>query len=250
MWSFLFFALGSVVGSFLNVVIYRLPRGESILSPRSHCPQCGKSIRWYDNIPILSFIILGGRCRDCKKNISVQYPTIELLTAGSITFNYLRFGLTFDFLIYASFLCLLITISAIDLHHKLIPDRLSLGGVSIGIAGSLVIKNMNILDSIKGILVGFISLYIIAIFGRVIFKKEAMGGGDVKLLAMIGAFTGWEGAIVALFTASIIGSITGILLRLLRREKVEFIPFGPFLAVGALISLYWKEALIKLFVGI
>ena len=238
--------LGAMVGSFLNVCIYRLPKEESIIWPRSHCPTCKKMIRFYDNIPLISYLLLRGRCRYCKGPISLQYPLVEGITALSSLFLIIKFGPSLSYLFYFAFVAALIAITVIDLYHQIIPDGISLPGIGVGLLASLVIPQITFFNSLMGILLGGGSLFLVATLYEWIFKREGMGGGDVKLLAMIGAFLGWKAVILTILLSSLIGSITGILIMILRGKDFKYaIPFGPFLSLGAVIALFYGENLIR-----
>lgn len=245
------FIFGAVVGSFLNVCIYRMPRGESIVYPSSHCTNCHRSIAWYDNIPFISYLILKGRCRFCKAKISFRYFIIEGLTAATFVLLLWRFNYGLDFLIYAALLSVLIIISFIDLEHRVIPDELSLAGIVVGLILSgfyPALQNqtswkLGLLHSLIGILVGGISIYLIGLLGSAIFKKEAMGGGDVKLLAFIGAFLGWKFTLLTFFLAPFFGSIVGVPLKFIKKQ--DTIPYGPFLSLAAAISIFFGDRILN-----
>jgi len=237
---------GAMVGSFLNVCIYRLPKEESIIWPRSHCPTCKKTIKFYDNIPLISYLLLRGRCRYCKGPISLQYPLVEGITALSSLFLFMKFGTTLSYLFYFAFVAALIVITVIDLYHQIIPDGISLPGIGVGLLTSLVLPQITFFNSLTGVLLGGGSLFLVATLYEWIFKREGMGGGDVKLLAMIGAFLGWKAVILTILLSSLIGSITGILIMILRGKDFKYaIPFGPFLSLGAVIALFYGENLIR-----
>ena len=236
----LFFILGLLFGSFINVCIYRIPQGKSIILPSSYCPFCKKRIFWFDNIPVLSYLFLKGRCRFCKHLIPLLYPIVEFLTGILFVVIYLKFGLsltTFTFLVFVVFG---IIISFIDLKSQLIPDSLSLPLIIIGIILSPLNSFLNkpgIIFSLAGAIFGFIFLSIIAFLGKLIFKKEAMGGGDIKLISGIGAFIGPYGVISTIFIGSFLGTIYGIFLIIKRKTKSEPIAFGPFLFLGSLVYI-------------
>ena len=246
MWQVVSIIFGAMVGSFLNVCIHRLPKEESIVRPGSHCPKCKTPIRFYDNIPLLSYLLLGGKCRHCKAPISIQYPIVEAITALSSFFLFITFGFSLSFFYYFSFVAALIAITVIDLYHQIIPDVISLPGIVIGLLGSLVIPQITFWSSLIGVISGGGSLFLVATVYQWLFKREGMGGGDVKLLAMIGAFLGWKAVILTIFLSSFIGSIIGITVMLIKGKDFKYaIPFGPFLALGAVISLFWGENLIS-----
>ncbi len=238
--------LGAMVGSFLNVCIYRLPREESIVSPGSRCPHCKTPIRFYDNIPIISFLLLGGKCRYCHHSISIQYPVIEGITALSSLFLFVHFGVSLSYIIYFAFVSALIVITAIDLYHQIIPDVISLPGIGAGVLASLILPNISFWDSLIGLISGGGILFLVATGYQWLFKREGMGGGDVKLLAMIGAFLGWKAVILTILLSSLIGSIVGVVLILIKGKDFKYaIPFGPFLSLGAALSLFFGEDLIR-----
>ena len=240
--SFFLFSLGTIIGSFLNVCIYRLPQGKSIISPGSHCPYCNTPIRWYENIPILSFIFLKGRCRYCKKPISWQYPLVEFMTGLFTLIVYHRYGLSFITVIYLLFIYALIVISFIDLKQQIIPDEISLPGIAIGLLSSLFLPHISFKDAFLGTLLGGGSLFLIAYSYYLLTKREGMGGGDIKLLAMIGAFLGWKAIPLVIFISSLIGSFVGIIwIIFFKKDRYFPIPFGPFLSLGAIYSIFFPN---------
>lgn len=243
-----FFILGLVIGSFLNVCIYRIPRGKSIVYPPSSCPSCGMRIKWYDNIPVLSYIVLKGRCRYCKSRISPIYPLVELLTAVYSLLVYLKFGITLNTAFYLIFGYILIVASFIDFFHYIIPDSLTLSLAFVGIVYGLF--NHELIHSIIGLVFGFVLLYIVAVLGKAIFKKEAMGGGDIKLLAALGTFVGVKGVLFTLFVASFFGSFVGIVLIASGNAKMsQRLPFGPYLSLSAIIYIFVGAELIAKLYG-
>jgi leader peptidase (prepilin peptidase)/N-methyltransferase len=242
----LVFMFGMCIGSFLNVCIYRLPSSMSILKPsRSFCPQCKSAIKFYDNIPVFSYIWLKGRCRNCKASISLRYPLVELITgilAISILF---LFGLTLEGLVYFIFISSLLVITFIDIDHKIIPDIITLPGIPIGLLTSFVLPAMTFMSSLVGLLVGGGSLLLVACVYSLITHKEGMGGGDIKLLGMIGAFLGWKGVIFTIFAASLTGTLVGIIVMLQKGKNLKFaIPFGPFLSIGAMSYVFFGEKVV------
>ena len=246
MWQVISIIFGAMVGSFLNVCIYRLPKEESIIWPRSHCPTCKKMIKFYDNIPLISYLLLRGKCRYCKGSISLQYPLVEGITALSSLFLIMKFGPSLSYLFYFAFVAALIGITVIDLYHQIIPDVISLPGIGVGLLASLIIPQITFFNSLMGILLGGGSLFLVASLYQWIFKREGMGGGDVKLLAMIGAFLGWKAVILTILLSSLIGSITGITIMILKGKGFKYaIPFGPFLSLGAVIALFYGESLMR-----
>ncbi|KPL03952.1 MAG: hypothetical protein AMJ90_02525 [candidate division Zixibacteria bacterium SM23_73_2] len=239
--------LGLAVGSFLNVCIYRLPLDKSILLPSSFCPKCKKKISSWDNIPVLSYILLKGRCRNCRARISFRYPLVELLTSFWFFFVFLKSGLGWESVALLFLGCSLIVIFFIDLQHKIIPDVITLPGVVLGILFSFLIPEKSFINSLLGLFVGGGLFYLFAILGEAIFKRESLGGGDIKLALMLGAFLGWEKILLVFFLAAILGSIIGILFMFLSQKvrKEKIIPFGPFLALAAFLGILWGEKLIR-----
>jgi leader peptidase (prepilin peptidase)/N-methyltransferase len=248
---FLVFVLGLIVGSFSNVCIYRIPRNESVIYPASHCPKCRTKIKPVDNIPLLSYILLKGRCRNCGSKISIQYPVVEFLTGLIYLTIYLIYGLSIQSLIYIILSSALIIIAFIDLQEQIIPDVISLPGIVVGLILSFIVPYISFINSALGALVGGGIILIIAWVGSIIFKKEAMGGGDVKLTAMIGAFLGWRYTIISLFLGFFLGALTGIILIMTKIKKREdAIPFGPFIVLGSIITFLCGEKIINWYMGI
>ena len=246
MWHIVSIIFGAMVGSFLNVCIFRLPNEESIIWPGSHCPHCKNAIKFYDNIPLVSYFLLRGRCRYCKGSISLQYPLVEGITALSSLILIIKFGPSLSYLVYFAFVSALIVITVIDLYHQIIPDVISLPGIGVGLLVSLIIPQITFSNSLIGVLLGGGSLFLVATLYQWLFKREGMGGGDVKLLAMIGAFLGWKAVILTILLSSLIGSVTGITIMVLKGKNFKYaIPFGPFLSLGAVISLFYGENIIN-----
>jgi len=245
-------AMGLAVGSFLNVCIYRIPEGGSILFPGSHCPHCNKRIKFYDNIPVLSFILLKGKCRYCRSRISIRYPLVELLTAFLFLASYQWQGLSLGFLSTLILGSLLMIVFFVDLKHRIIPDIITLPGMVIGILFAFLSPQIRIIDSFLGLLIGGGVFYLLAILGELLFKKESMGGGDIKLAAMLGAFLGWQKIFLIFFLSALLGSVVGILAIYLssRIKKHRTIPFGPFLALASIAALFWGEGLIGAYLRI
>lgn len=241
-------SLGAVVGSFLNVVILRLPAADaSIVFPASHCPVCRTPIRWYDNIPVLSFIVLRARCRACREPISFQYPLVELCMALLSLALYTKFALSFEYFFYFLFVAGLLAIIFIDIHHQIIPDAISLPGIIIGFAGSFLNPLVTWQQSGIGILVGGGILYAVALGYYLATKREGMGGGDIKLLGMIGAFLGWQSLLFVIFASSLSGSIVGIFAMVQQGKGGKTrIPFGPFLALTAIVFLFFQREIFQL----
>lgn len=236
------FLLGAVIGSFLNVVAVRLPRGESVAHPPSHCPACRAAIAWFDNIPVLSFLALRGRCRHCRAPISWRYPLVETATATLFALAAWRLEARLEAVLPAwAFLAALVAVAAIDLEHEIIPDRITLPGIAAGFLASLVNPSVRWLDSLLGIAVGGGVILIV-----IVVSRGGMGGGDMKLCAMIGAFLGWQLAALTLFLAVIVGgAIAGTLLLTGLKRRKDRIPFGPFLAGSAVVSLFWGDTLLR-----
>ncbi len=248
------FILGLCFGSFLNVVIYRLPKGESLLNPPSHCPQCEEPIKWYDNIPVLSFIFLKGKCRHCGKKISLRYPAVEILTAfifsGSYYFTNETFSLSFFLSLF--FLSILLVLAFIDLDTFLIPDRILLPSIffSLGfwLSGFLFPRFKTLpllpglpLSALLAAFLAFLFLYFLAYISPFLFGKEGMGGGDIKLSFFLGLYLGYY-VFVALFFAFLIGSLVGLgWVYLKGKDKKEEVPFGPFLALGGALALFFGQ---------
>lgn len=257
------FIFGSIVGSFLNVCIQRMPKLESVVWPRSHCPKCKKRIPGYDNIPFISYILLKGRCRSCKEKISLRYPLVELLTALLMLALFNRFGLNYNFFLYMVMLWGLIIATFVDIPHRIIPDEVSVGGMIIGFImvsvigftlGPLKFNFSPMMQSLLGIITGGGIIYLTGVlFDLVYFKllkrpaingeTESMGGGDVKLLAMIGAFMGWKMALLAFFLAPFLGIVIGIVNLVTKKDHT--MPYGPFLSIAALLSLFWGNKIIQ-----
>jgi leader peptidase (prepilin peptidase)/N-methyltransferase len=239
------FIFGLCIGSFLNVCIYRLPESKSIVQPRSMCPHCGTLIRFYDNIPILSYIALKGKCRHCSASIALRYPLVELISGAFALVVFLKYGIQFDALIYYAFIATLLVITFIDIDHRIIPDVITLPGIPIFLAASFALRQISFVDSILGIFVGGGSLFLVAWLYQLITKKEGMGGGDIKLLAMIGAVIGWKGVLFTIFVASAVGTLSGLLIMLKSRKTMKLaVPFGPFLAIGGIAYILFGPQLI------
>ncbi|QEM70161.1 prepilin peptidase [Geobacter sp. FeAm09] len=239
-------AFGLVIGSFLNVCISRLPRHESVVFPPSHCPLCQYRIRWFDNIPLLSYLLLRGRCRGCGAHISLQYPLVELLNGLLTLALFWRFGLSLSFVVLLLFCSALVVITFIDMEHQIIPDEISLPGIVIGFIFSFFLPWQTWLGSLAGILLGGGSLLLVASCYQWLTGKEGMGGGDIKLLAMMGAFLGWKAVPFIIFASSLVGSVVGITIMLIQRKDSKLaIPFGPYLAFGAVLYIFYGRQLIQ-----
>jgi len=320
------FILGAIIGSFLNVCIVRMPEEKSIVTPRSHCPKCKKLINWFDNVPLFSYLILGGKCRHCKASFSPRYFFVELLTALIFVGFYFQFGFTKVLFCYLVMMSGFIIATFVDFKHRIIPDEVSVGGIAVGIFLSTLIPEMHMINeasveigsklmqlvagilllfhviyylwkkikldrdffelfviivfclsydyfvrkyvpqmsssnfqswiphlqslnaSLQGFAIGGGIIYTMGILGDLLFRKESMGGGDIKLLAMIGAFLGWKIATMALFIACFYGAFFGIIQKI--RTKDNTIAFGPFLIFGALTGLFWGERIIVWYLNI
>jgi leader peptidase (prepilin peptidase)/N-methyltransferase len=249
LWGAVAFTLGAIVGSFLNVVIARLPQeGQSVVFPASRCPACQTAIRWYDNIPLLSFLLLRRRCRACHAVISWRYPAVELAMALLSLALLSRFGLSVAFGIYFLYTAALLAIIFIDAEHQLIPDVISLPGLGLGLALSLVNPYVGWQDAAIGILAGGGSFYLIAWVYYLITKREGMGGGDIKLLAMIGAFQGWQALPFVVFISSLLGTVVGVGAMVKQRKGGRtVIPYGPFLAIASLLYLFFRREILLFF---
>jgi leader peptidase (prepilin peptidase)/N-methyltransferase len=250
-------ALGLIVGSFLNVVIGRLPHGESVVRPGSRCPKCKHAIRWYENIPVVSYLALRGRCRNCKEPISILYPVVELLTGLLFLAAKLRFGLSLELLLRDfPFLAILVAVTFIDLDHRIIPDPLSLGGLAWGLITSLafsLIPGLGLgvstgwITSFVGAAVGFGLFYGLAWGYYKMTGRSGLGGGDIKLLAMLGAYLGVSGVFDTILVSSIFGSLVGLSWAMIQRRRsgesvmLVAIPYGPFLVVGGLYHYFLSD---------
>ncbi|MCF8112007.1 MAG: A24 family peptidase [Desulfobacteraceae bacterium] len=239
------FCTGLCVGSFLNVCISRIPAGNSIVSPGSHCPVCGEPIRFYDNIPVISYLLLRAKCKNCAVPISIRYPAVEIITGAMAVFLLLKFGFSIPALIYFIFISSLLVITFIDIDYQIIPDSISLAGIIAGLAVSFLLPEVTFAESVIGALVGGGSLFAVAMSYYLLTGREGMGGGDIKLLAMIGAFTGWQGVIFTVFAASATGTVIGLVLMAAKGRNMKFaVPFGPFLSFGAMVYLFFGQAII------
>ena len=239
---------GAAVGSFLNVVILRLPRQDvSIAFPPSHCPLCQHPLSWWENIPLLSYLMLRGRCRNCRATISWMYPLVEAAMAVFSALLFLHYGPSVEYGRLSVFFAALLVIIFIDIHHQIIPDRISLPGIVLGFATSFFSAQITWQQSGLGLLLGGGVLYLVAWTYFTLAKRDGMGGGDIKLLAMIGAFLGWQSLLYVVFSSSLSGSIVGII-AMVRQGKggKTRIPFGPFLAFGAMTWVLFQEQILTL----
>ena len=239
------FLLGLCVGSFLNVVIARVPEGRSIVGPGSACPRCSTPIAWYDNVPLLSFALLRARCRKCGEPISWRYPVVELVTGLLFVLALAERGLTIDLIPALLLVAGLVAITGIDLDHQLIPDVISIPGIVVGLAVSTLTGRPGWLDSLVGVVIGG-GIFLLII----VASRGGMGGGDMKLGAMLGAFLGWKLVLVAILIAILAGGVFAIVVLLLRRKgRRDAVQFGPFLALGGVVSLFWGESLLAWYLG-
>lgn len=241
---------GTAIGSFLNVCIHRLPRHESIVWPSSRCPACRGRIAPYDNVPLLSFLWLRGRCRACRAPISFRYPLVEAANGLGYVWIVGWFGLGWPALAYATLFSALLVVTFIDLDHQIIPDRVTLPGIPLGILCAATVLPVGLFNSLLGVMLGGGLLWLMAWLSPYLFGKEGMGGGDIKLLAMVGAFLGWQPVLVTVLVGSSVGAVVGlsmIALKLIRRD--QYLPFGPFLALGAVVAMFFFNDLKAWYVG-
>jgi leader peptidase (prepilin peptidase)/N-methyltransferase len=241
-----FFIMGLCIGSFLNVCIYRLPAAKSIVHPRSMCPQCDTLIPFYDNLPVFSYLWLKGKCRRCQVKIPMRYPMVELLGGLFALGAYLKFGQGIETLIYYVFIAALLVVTFIDIDHRIIPDVITLPGIPIFFAASFALSAITYKEALLGILLGGGSLFLVAWIYSLITKKEGMGGGDIKLLAMMGAIVGWQGVFFTIFVASLVGTLAGLAVMLQSRQGMKLaVPFGPFLSIGAITYIFFGTQLVN-----
>lgn len=238
--------LGAAIGSFLNVCIARLPVGESVVKPRSRCPKCSEPVRWHDNIPIVSWFVLRGKCRFCKEPISWQYPTVEAATLAIWIGMAVVYGPTPHGLVGAILLTILLAIALTDAQHYIIPDQLSLGGLAAGLAVSFFPGAPTPLTALAGAALGFTVLFVVGWAGEAAFKKPAMGGGDMKMMAMVGAFLGPLGAMLTIFLGALAGSV---IFGPISLKTGKLVPFGVFLALGAAVTFLFGDWLIEWYTG-
>jgi leader peptidase (prepilin peptidase)/N-methyltransferase len=242
---------GAVIGSFLNVVIHRLPRGQSLVRPRSRCPGCGRFIAPYDNIPLLSYVLLRGRCRNCGVRIPLRYPLVELLTASLFVASGLLFTEPAALALALVFVAAMIAVVFIDLEHMIIPNSITLPGVVVGLAAALFGFSIGPVRALAGILVGGGGLYAVAFGYRALTGRDGLGGGDVKLLAMIGAFLGPIGAFLTILLGSFAGSLFALAwMKFGRAGRASELPFGTFLAPGAIVALFYGSRIVELYWGL
>ena len=248
----LIFIFGLVIGSFLNVCIYRIPRNESLVCPGSRCTLCKKPIPWYDNIPLLSYLMLRTRCRACHEKISFRYFAVELISAIAFLILFINFGLNYIFWVYSLLTFGLIVVTFIDLEFQLIPDSISLIGIFAGIILSIIFPGLQnaftwgkaFLNSVSGALIGGGLIYLTGVLGQLAFKKESMGGGDVKLMAMLGAFLGWKMAVLIFFLAPFFGAPVGIYVKFIKKEDI--IPYGPYISLAGFVAMVWGHRILSI----
>ena len=272
--AFMAFVFGSMIGSFLNVCVYRIPKGVSVAKGRSHCPKCDRGIAWYDNIPILSWLILGARCRHCAQPISWQYPLVEGITGFLFLLVFLKFGLTVATLVYMALAASMVLVTFVDLTDWTIPNEVTFPGIPLGVVFSLVgmfypESNLILTDpvaSLIGVLAGGGSLYLLDKAALLLLKKRGMGFGDVKLLAMLGAFFGWQGVILIIMMASLLGSVVGVAMIFAEKRRSRhvapesdeedtvahaghYLPFGPYLSLAGVLYMFFGPELVNLYLG-
>jgi len=243
------FVVGLVIGSFLNVCIHRIPIRKSIVTPRSRCPRCEALIPWYHNVPLLSYLWLRGRCAYCKERISPIYPIVELTTGILFLLLYIYFGISISFLIYGFFGCILIVLTVIDYYHRLLPAKLTFPGIALGLATSFVNPYLSPVQSLLGVVVGgLVPLFALVLY-KLVRKREGLGHGDVVMLAMVGAYLGWQQVLLVLFFSSLLGSlIGGLFILVLRKGSDYLLPYGTFIGAAALPAIFWGPHVWNLYV--
>ncbi|MCF8002357.1 MAG: prepilin peptidase [Halanaerobiales bacterium] len=238
--------LGLIVGSFLNVVIYRLPLKKSIIFPSSHCPYCKKKLKYYDLIPVFSYVFTKGKCRYCGEKISIQYPIVELLTGLLFLLTFLKYGLTSEFIILVLLITSLIAVSFIDIKYQIIPNEITFLFIPLGLIFSLIFNHISFINSLLGLIIPAGILLLIALT-----YKKGMGIGDVKLIGMIGVFIGWKYALISIFIGALFGSIYGIYMMLIdKMTRKTRIPFGPFISLGAVLMILYGDIIINWYLGL
>jgi leader peptidase (prepilin peptidase)/N-methyltransferase len=240
------FIIGAAIGSFLNVCIYRLPRGESIVFPSSYCPNCRRKLLPLDLIPILGYLFLRGRCRFCKERISLRYPLVEIITGALFSFSWWYFqGHYLGFSLGALLSCFCIVMFFIDLDHQLIPDVITIPGMLTGLVLNYILGSYYFVSALLGVFAGFVILYAISRLGSLLFRKEAMGEGDWLAAAFLGAFLGWQNLLIGIFLGFVIaGIIAGFLLLIGKARLGEYLPFGPALTVGGMLAFFFGNQLL------
>ncbi len=240
--------LGAILGSFLNVCVYRWPNGQSVVRPRSRCPSCGAGIAWFDNVPVLSWLALGGRCRQCRAPISVQYPLVELACAAIWALSVLHWGVSVEAVRGSVFLMLILGIALTDAQHMLIPDQLSLGGTALGLAFAAIPGGFGFFTALAGAAVGYGFFWAVKLGAERVFRKPALGVGDIHMMALVGAFTGISGALLTVLFGSLLGLLVGVPIIWLRGKLTllgSYLPLGTFLAVGGAIAYLWGNAILE-----
>jgi leader peptidase (prepilin peptidase)/N-methyltransferase len=242
---------GLAWGSFLNVVIYRLPRGLSLMRPPSSCPRCGTRIKPYDNIPVLSYLLLRGKCRACGLKISVAYPLVELLTPVCFLLLYARFSLSVSFFASCLFASALIALCFIDLYHQVLPDEITLPGLALALLYSGFRSDMTLRQALVGAVAGAGFLLVIYAAYLLLRKKEGLGMGDVIMMLLVGAYLGWVKAFFTLLVGSFVGALVGLFLMSFRKKDPQFaLPFGTFLAPAAFLALVWGDRIIHAYLSL
>ncbi len=247
------FLFGISVGSFLNVVIWRLPREESLAMPPSHCPKCGNSLRWYHNIPVLSFTFLGGKCAFCKTRISWRYPIIEMINGLGWMLCLLVLGPSVEFAVGILLFSCLLAIFMIDVDHMIIPDSLNVAILLIGFGSAWFrFGSMGFVRATIGVAGGFLIFLAIGYIGEKIFRREALGGGDVKMLGALGSIIGLMGVLETIFISAFVGVIGGVILIYMNRvdKRERMLPYGPYIAVAALITYLFDAPLMRMYMKI
>lgn len=240
--------LGAAIGSFLNVCVYRWPAGQSVLRPRSRCPGCEQPIAWYDNVPVLGYLVLRGRCRNCGTEISAQYPAVELITGLIWLGAAVRFGVSVEALHSALFLTLLLGIALTDAREMVIPDQFSLGGTALGLLLAAIPGGLSLLSAVTGAAVGYAGFWIIKVLAEKALKKPALGVGDIHMMAMVGAFTGATGVFITMLLGSLLGLLIGVPVMWARGKLAllgTYLPLGVFLALGAAVAHVWGRVLLQ-----
>ncbi len=242
---------GLAWGSFLNVIIYRLPRGLSLVKPASSCPLCQKKIKFYDNVPLLSYLLLKGKCRYCQARISLFYPLVEFLTPVCLLLLYSQHSLSLFFFVSVLFVSALIVLGFIDFFHQILPDEITLPGLLLALVYSLFRPDLRLTQALIGAVVG--AGFLLFIYGTyyLLRRKEGLGMGDVTMMLMIGAYLGWRQTLLTLILASLVGALVGVFFILFRKKGLHYsLPFGSFLAAAAFISLLWGQKIISAYLSL
>jgi len=242
---------GLVWGSFLNVVIHRLPLGLSLVSPRSRCPACERPVAAYDNVPLLSYLFLGGRCRHCKTSISIRYPVIEALVGAASLFAFVRHGASLLAAAELAFVAAMVALIFIDFDHQILPNSITLPGAAVGLALSGPRPDISFVEAVLGAFLGAALLFLVAEVYFRLRKVEGLGMGDVKMMAMVGAYLGWKGVLLTLFLGSLSGSLVGLMVMAQRSGDLKTkLPFGTFLGIGAITTVYFGDLLMNWYSGL